>query len=58
MKRLTNEILSASGEWGDPADASCYEAVNKLEQDFVDVVRATGGNNEFRDRKASCRERV
>ena len=44
-----NEILSASGEWGDPADASCYEAVNKLEQDFVDVVRATGGNNEFRN---------
>lgn len=44
-----NEILSASNEWGDPADASCYEAVNKLEQDFVDVVRATGGNNAYRN---------
>ncbi len=44
-----NEILSASGEWGDPADDACYTAVNKLEQDFVDVVRATGGNNEYRN---------
>ncbi len=44
-----NEILSAKGEWGDPADPTCYEALNKLEQDFVDVVRATGGNNEYRN---------
>ena len=44
-----NEILSKANEWGDPADATCYEAVNRLEQDFVDVVRATGGNNEFRN---------
>ena len=44
-----NEILSAQGEWGDPADPSCYTAVNKLEQDFVDEVRATGGNNEYRN---------
>ncbi len=44
-----NEILSASGEWDDPADETCYTAVNKLEQDFVDVVRATGGNNEYRN---------
>ena len=44
-----NEILSVSNEWGDPANASCYEAVNKLEQDFVDAVRATGGNNAYRN---------
>ena len=44
-----NEILSKKGEWGDPSDNTCYEAINKLEQDFVDVVRATGGNNEYRN---------
>ena len=44
-----NEILSKSNEWGDPADPKCYEAVNKLEQDFVDVVRGTGGNNAYRN---------
>lgn len=44
-----NEILSRENEWGDPADATCYEAVNRLEQDFVNVVRQTGGNNEFRN---------
>ena len=44
-----NEILSRRNEWGDPGDATCYEAINKLEQDFVDVVRATGGNNEYRN---------
>ena len=44
-----NEILSANNEWGDPGNASCYEAINKLEQDFVDVVRATGGNNAYRN---------
>ena len=44
-----NEILSRNGEWGDPADPTCYEAINKLEQDFVDVVRATGGNNAYRN---------
>ena len=44
-----NEILSKTNEWDDPADPRCYEAVNKLEQDFVDVVRASGGNNAYRN---------
>lgn len=44
-----NEILDDSDNWGDPSDESAYTAVNKLEQDFVDAVRATGGNNEFRN---------
>ncbi len=44
-----NEILSKKGEWGDPSDPTCYQAVNLLEQDFVDVVRSTGGNNEYRN---------
>ena len=44
-----NEILDNEDNWGDPADASAYTAVTRLEQDFVDAVRATGGNNEFRN---------
>ena len=44
-----NEILDKSNNWGDPTDSRAYEAVNRLEQDFVDVVRATGGNNEYRN---------
>ncbi len=43
-----NEILDNSDNWGDPSNEAC-EVVCKLEQDFVDVVRATGGNNEFRN---------
>lgn len=44
-----NEILDANFEWGDPADASAYTAINMLTQDFVNTVRATGGNNEYRN---------
>ena len=44
-----NEILDKDNNWGDPVNPSAYEAINRLEQDFVDVVRATGGNNEYRN---------
>jgi len=44
-----NEILDENYSWTDPNDASAYTAVNLLEQDFVDAVRATGGNNEYRN---------
>lgn len=44
-----NEILDNQDTWGDPSDASSYTAITKLEQDFVDAVRATGGNNEYRN---------
>lgn len=44
-----NEILDDDDEWGDPAKTSAFTAITKLEQDFVDVVRATGGNNEYRN---------
>lgn len=46
-----NEILdtSQSNYWNDVADETAYEYVNKWEQDFVDAVRATGGNNEYRN---------
>lgn len=44
-----NEILDENDTWGDPSNSEAYTVINKLEQDFVDAVRATGGNNEFRN---------
>lgn len=44
-----NEILDANDTWGDASDKDAYRIVNMLNQDFVDAVRATGGNNEFRN---------
>ena len=44
-----NEILDKNYTWGDASDAGAYDVVNKLNQDFVDAVRATGGNNEYRN---------
>lgn len=44
-----NEILDKEDTWGDATDPQAYTVVNKLEQDFVDAVRATGGNNEYRN---------
>jgi len=44
-----NEILDEDDEWGDPSKETAYTAISKLEQDFVDVVRATGSNNEYRN---------
>jgi endoglucanase len=46
-----NEILNASYSWTAPSSATdqAYEAINKLQQDFVNVVRATGGNNQYRN---------
>ncbi len=44
-----NEILNANSSWTGPADKSAYETINKLQQDFVNTVRATGGNNEYRN---------
>lgn len=46
-----NEILNKSYSWTAPSDVTdgAYEAINKLQQDFVNVVRATGGNNLYRN---------
>ena len=44
-----NEMLDASSTWGAPKEASSYTAVNAYAQDFVDAVRATGGNNATRN---------
>lgn len=46
-----NEILNSSYSWTAPSSATdqAYEAINKLQQDFVSTVRATGGNNQYRN---------
>lgn len=46
-----NEILDKNWSWTAPADPAdpTYTTINKLQQDFVDAVRATGGNNEYRN---------
>lgn len=46
-----NEILNKSYSWTAPSSAEdgAYQAINKLQQDFVNVVRATGGNNRYRN---------
>ncbi len=47
-----NEILytNSNDGWTAPAAGSdSYEAIRRLHQDFVDAVRATGGNNEYRN---------
>jgi endoglucanase len=46
-----NEILNKSYSWTAPSSVSdgAYEAINRLQQDFVNVVRSTGGNNKYRN---------
>lgn len=46
-----NEILNKEYSWTAPSSVEdgAYQAINKLQQDFVNVVRATGGNNRYRN---------
>lgn len=45
-----NEILDKNYSWTAPAAGNdAYKVINKLQQDFVNVVRNTGGNNEYRN---------
>ena len=44
-----NEILDGNDTWDDPSNTACYTTINKLQQIFVNTVRATGGNNEYRN---------
>lgn len=44
-----NEMLDAANTWNAPKNASSYTALNNYAQDFVDAVRATGGNNTKRN---------
>lgn len=43
-----NEILH-DDSWATTPTASDYDIVNRYNQDFVDAVRATGGNNAYRN---------
>ena len=43
-----NEMLDKDGHWNSTTPEN-YEAANALAQDFVDAVRGTGGNNEWRN---------
>lgn len=43
-----NEMLDKDGKW-DHSSTGNYAAINLLAQDFVDIVRSTGGNNEWRN---------
>jgi aryl-phospho-beta-D-glucosidase BglC (GH1 family) len=43
-----NEILNTDADWS-YAGGDAYEAVNLLNQQFVDTVRGTGGNNAYRN---------
>ena len=40
-----NEMLDAGNHWTFPSDKASYAVVNSYAQDFVNTVRATGGNN-------------
>lgn len=44
-----NEITDAAGTWTFPKNADDITAANKLNQDFVNTVRKTGGNNTTRN---------
>ena len=47
-----NEMLTGSNpnaEWSEPKDLSNLQYINKFAQDFVNAVRATGGNNTYRN---------
>lgn len=43
-----NEILDINSNWGG-SDRNAYNVVNMLNQLFVDTVRASGGNNPYRN---------
>lgn len=44
-----NEMLDTKNTWNAPVSADSYIYINKYNQDFVNTVRATGGNNRFRN---------
>ena len=44
-----NEMLDSQNRWNEPASADSYLYINKYNQDFVNTVRATGGNNSYRN---------
>ena len=43
-----NEMLNDNGDWSNPGD-DAFEVLNYFNQLFVDTVRESGGNNEYRN---------
>ena len=46
--RLNDDTALTKGRKGILSEIECYNMVNKINQCFVDVIRASGGNNEYR----------
>lgn len=46
--RLNDDTVFSNKRKGNLTEWECYDAVNKINQCFVDVVRSTGGNNKNR----------
>lgn len=46
--RLNDDTVFSKGKKGVLSDFECYDATNKINQCFVDLVRGTGGNNKYR----------
>lgn len=46
--RLNDDHVFSNGKKGNLSSEHCYQAVKEINQCFVDVVRATGGNNKNR----------
>ena len=44
-----NELLDTRKSWGYPKVSGAFEAANRLNQDFVNTVRSTGGKNYARN---------
>ena len=44
-----NEMLDTKNSWNTPKAETSYTAINNYNQDFVSTVRATGGNNAYRN---------
>jgi len=44
-----NEMLDTTNSWNFAQYNGAYDAVNQYAQNFVNTVRATGGNNEYRN---------
>lgn len=46
--RLNDDTVFSKGKRGILPEEQCYDATNKINQCFVDLIRKTGGNNKYR----------
>lgn len=44
-----NELLDGNNTWNSPSDPDAFDYANAYNQDFVETVRSTGGNNLYRN---------